>query len=61
MLKKIEKVKDFSFIRKGPYYRDIFNQLTDTKSLFFKNSCLKSARFLKVFYLLDLFLRLFFN
>lgn len=39
----------------------IFNQLTDTKSLFFKNSCLKSARFLKVFYLLDLFLRLFFN
>ena len=27
MLKKIEKVKDFSFIRKGPYYRDIFNQI----------------------------------
>ena len=23
LLKKIEKVKDFSFIRKGPYYRDI--------------------------------------
>ena len=27
LLKKIEKVKDFSFIRKGPYYRDIFNQI----------------------------------
>ena len=27
LLKKIEKVKDFSFIRKGPFYRDIFNQI----------------------------------
>ena len=27
LLKKIEKVKDFSFIQKGPYYRDIFNQI----------------------------------
>ena len=27
MSKKIEKVKDFSFIRKGPYYSDIFNQI----------------------------------
>ena len=27
LLKKIGKVKDFSFIRKGPYYRDIFNQI----------------------------------
>ena len=26
MIKKIEKVKDFSFIRKGPYYSDIFNK-----------------------------------
>jgi len=27
LLKKIEKDKDFSFIRKGPYYSDIFNQI----------------------------------
>ena len=27
LVKKIEKVKDFSFIRKGPFYRDIFNQI----------------------------------
>ena len=27
LLKKIEKVKDFSFIRKRPYYRAIFNQI----------------------------------
>ncbi len=27
LLKKIKKVKDFSFIRKEPYYRDIFNQI----------------------------------
>ena len=27
LLKKIEKVKDFSYIQKGPYYRDIFNQI----------------------------------
>ena len=25
--KKIVKVKDFSFIRKGPNYRDIFNKI----------------------------------
>ena len=25
--KKIEKVKEFSCIRKGPYYSDIFNQI----------------------------------
>ena len=27
MLEKIGKVNDFSFIRKEPYYRDIFNQI----------------------------------
>ena len=27
MLEKIEKVKDFILIRKGPYYSDIFNQI----------------------------------
>ena len=27
LLKKIEKVKDFTFIRKGPYYSDIFNKI----------------------------------
>ena len=27
MLKKIEKVKVLCFTRKGPYYRDTFNQI----------------------------------
>ena len=44
LLKKTEKVKDFSFIRKGPYYRDIFNQIPPSPkmSVYYLYYCLQS-------------------